>query len=121
MMSEKQTVSTVGNSKEKNEFKKKYNKANKKNVVIKKVVKVKLTPEKKKLKKRMGTSEHVHGTLKRADDASYFLTRGKEKVNAELALSYCDINLRRLINLVPFDKLMECLDKGGAQKGLLYS
>ena len=119
MMSEEQTVSTVGNSKEKNEFKKKYNKTGKKNVVIKKVVKVKLTPEKKKLKKRMGTSEHVHGTLKRADDAAYLLLKGKEKVNGELALSYCGINLRRLTNLVTYEKLMEHLDNRGAQKGLL--
>ena len=120
IMSEEQKVSTVGNSKEKNELKKKYNKPRRKNVVIKKVVKAKLTPEKQKLKKRMGTSEHVHGTMKRADDASYFLMKGKERVNAELALSYSGINLRRLINLVSFEKLMEFLDKGGASKGLLY-
>ena len=66
----------------------------------------------------MGTSEHVHGTIKRTDDASYLLLKGKEKVNGELALSYSVVNLRRLINLISYEELMNYLNEKGAQKEL---
>ena len=118
LMGPNQIVSTVGKKKGNSEIRKKYNKTSQKKVVIKKVVKAKLIPEKRKLKKRMRTSEHVHGTLKRTDDASYLLLKGKEKVNGELALSYCAINLRRLINLVTYDKLIEYLNNKLVQRGV---
>ena len=110
VMEASQIVSTQGNSKEKRELKEKYNNKKEKKKKIKKVVKAKLVPQKKKLKKRMGTSEHVHGTIKRTDDGSYLLLKGKEKVNGELALSYCAVNLRRLYNIVPFKEMMKYLE-----------
>ena len=121
MMSKEQVVSTQGNTKADRELKSKYNKKRKKKMKVKKVVKAKLIPEKSKLRKRMGTSEHVHGTLKRTDDASYLLLKGNEKVNGELALSYCATNLRRLKNLVPYEKIMKYLNEKGAEKELLLS
>lgn len=52
-----------------------------------------------KQKKRMQTSEHVFGTVKYWDQASYYLCRGKEKVGAETALMYLSYNIRRVISL----------------------
>ena len=44
--------------------------------------------------------EHPFGTVKWYDGAHYFLCRGKEKVSAEIALSFLAYNLRRAINLL---------------------
>jgi len=116
LMEENQAIlSPKGNAKGK-ELKQKYNPKQKKTTTTKKVVKVKLTPKAEDLKLRMGTSEHVHGTLKRADDASYLLLKGVEKVNGELALSYCAVNLRRLINMIGIKKIMEYLEDKKAKK-----
>lgn len=117
LMGENQVIlSPTGNEKGK-ELKKKYNPKQKKKTTTKKVVKVKLTPKEEDLKLRMGTSEHVHGTLKRADDASYLLLKGVEKVNGELALSYCAVNLRRLINMLGVEKIMEYFREKMLEKG----
>ena len=120
VMGESQIVSTQLNSKDTKELKEKYNKKRRKIRKTKKVVKAKLIPQEVKLKKRMGTSEHVHGTLKRADDASYLLLKGLDKVNGELALSYCATNLRRLCNIVPFKEMMEYLEKKRNSKKFLF-
>jgi hypothetical protein len=48
---------------------------------------------------RKERSEHPFETVKRADGAHYFLCRGKEKVTAEIALSFLTYNLRRAIRL----------------------
>ena len=76
-----------------------------------KKVKFKLIPKEEDIKKRMGTSEHPHGTMKRSDNASYFLLKGKEKVNGEMALYYIGYNLRRMINLLGIEKIKEILEK----------
>lgn len=60
----------------------------------------KLVPKQEDIKQRMGISEHPHGTMKRTDDASYFLMKGKEKVDCELALYYSASNLRRMTNML---------------------
>ena len=119
VMGKEQRVSIPKGTKASREIKEEYNKKKKRKIKI--VVKMKLIPQRSKIKKRMGTSEHVHGTLKRTDDASYLLLKGKEKVNGELALSYSAINLRRLINIVPYEKIMEYLEKKGAERGLLLT
>ena len=48
---------------------------------------------------RKETAEHPFGTIKWYDGAYYFLCRGKEKVSAEIALSYLAYDLRRAVNL----------------------
>lgn len=53
--------------------------------------------EKQKL--RMQISEHPFGTIKHYDNAGYFLCKGKEKVSAEIALSYLSYNIRRALNM----------------------
>ena len=67
--------------------------------------------KKEDIKKRMGISEHAHGSMKRSDHASYFLMKGKEKVNGEMALYYLGYNLRRLINIKGVKELKKYLEK----------
>ncbi len=44
--------------------------------------------------------EHPFGTIKWYDGVHYFLCRGKEKVSAEIALSFLTYNLRRAMNIM---------------------
>ena len=52
------------------------------------------------MQKRKELVEHPFGTIKWYDGAHYFLCREKEKVTAEIALSFLTYNLRRAINLL---------------------
>ena len=52
------------------------------------------------MQKRKEVVEHPFGTIKWYDGAHYFLCKGKEKVSAEIALSYLTYNLRRAINIL---------------------
>jgi transposase len=74
-----------------------------------KVVKFKLRPDRQKMSQRMCLSEHPFGTLKRAMGFTYFLLRGKEKVDGEFALSCLGYNFERARNLLGFDKMMEIM------------
>lgn len=76
-----------------------------------KVVRFKLKPKEEDLRIRKQTSEHPHGSMKRSDNASYFLLKGKEKVNGEMALYYIGYNLRRLINIKGVEELKEYLEE----------
>lgn len=66
-------------------------------------------PEMMILRKSM--AEHPFGTLKRGMDMSYFLLKGLEKVRGEFSLSVLAYNLRRLINLVGVEYLLEVLQR----------
>lgn len=83
----------------------------KKRRIKEKVVIITYKVNKEDLKQRMSTSEHCHGTMKRADDCSYFLLKGKNKVNGEMALYYTASNIRRAINMVGAPKMLEELTK----------
>jgi transposase len=48
---------------------------------------------------RKGLVEHPFGTIKRSDDASYFVLRGLAKVRGEFSLMALAYNLRRAINV----------------------
>lgn len=52
------------------------------------------------MQKRKEVVEHPFGTIKWYDGAHYFLCKGKEKVSAEVALSYLTYNLRRAMNIM---------------------
>lgn len=93
------------------EVKKRFPQKIKRKRVKKKVVRIKLVPKEEDIKKRMGISEHAHGSMKRSDHASYFLMKGKEKVNGEMALYYLGYNLRRLINIKGVKELKKYLEK----------
>ena len=53
--------------------------------------------------------EHPFGTLKRGMDMGYFLLRGLERVGGEFSLSILAFNLKRVINIVGAECLLEVL------------
>ena len=53
--------------------------------------------------------EHPFGTIKRSDDASYFLLRGLAKVGGEFSLMAFAYNLRRVINVLSVPALLTAL------------
>lgn len=68
-----------------------------------------LHPDREKMSMRKCLSEHPFGTVKRALGCNYFLLRGKEKVDGESALFFLAYNIRRGINLLGFEKMMELM------------
>jgi transposase len=70
------------------------------------------TPE--VMQRRKGLVEHPFGTLKRWDDASYFLVRGLTAVRAEFSLMALAYNLRRAMNVLGVPRLLAALRGGGA-------
>ena len=65
---------------------------------------VKAQPQKMKLRKQL--CEHPFGTIKRALGYDHFLLKGLEKVRCEWSLITLVYNLKRVLNLVSFEKLM---------------
>jgi transposase len=61
-------------------------------------------PEKFKLRKTL--AEHPFGTIKRFFGYTHFLLKGLEKVRTEWSLMTLVYNLKRVLNLVSFEKLM---------------
>jgi hypothetical protein len=59
-----------------------------------------------KTKERMCLSEHPFGTVKWHHGAHYVLCKGKEKVTAEIGLSFLAYNMRRAINLIGVQGLL---------------
>ena len=66
-----------------------------------------------KYKQRQMIVEHPFGTIKHIWDAGYFLTRGKESVTAEVALSYLAYNLKRTISILGVEEMIERLKEKG--------
>ena len=62
------------------------------------------------LAKRKEIVEHPFGTIKHTWGYRYFMQKGKEAVSAEFSFIAFIYNLRRVLNLVDFDKLMDALD-----------
>jgi len=61
-------------------------------------------PEKFKLRKTL--AEHPFGTIKRWFGYTHFLLKGLTKVGTEWSLTTLAYNLKRVLNLVSFEKLM---------------
>jgi transposase len=61
-------------------------------------------PEKMKLRKTL--VEHPFGTIKHWMGYHHFLTRGMDKVSAEISLSVLAYNLKRALNIVDFKELI---------------
>lgn len=76
-------------------------------LTIRKVVRYRFHPDFAKLNERKCLSEHPFGTIKRSLGATYFLLRGKEKVEAEMALLCMSYNLHRTINMIGVKGLLE--------------
>ena len=58
------------------------------------------------LDRRREWVEHPFGTIKQWMHQGAFLMRRLEKVRAEFSLTALAYNIRRVLNLVPFDALM---------------
>jgi transposase len=58
------------------------------------------------LNQRRETVEHPFGSIKQWMNQGAFLMRGLEKVRGEFSLTALAYNLRRVLNLIVFDKLM---------------
>jgi hypothetical protein len=67
-------------------------------------LRMKLQPEKFKLRKTL--AEHPFGTIKRWFGYTHFLLKGLEKVRTEWSLTTLVCNLKRVLNLLSFEKLM---------------
>jgi transposase len=70
----------------------------KRNIV--KMVRITLTPDQVKIRNRKSVVEHPFGTVKRWNDGSYTLLRGKDKVAADLSLLFLAYNIKRAISMV---------------------
>lgn len=64
-------------------------------------------PDMERLSKRMSTSEHPFGTIKRWMHSYYFLCRGKLAAEAESSLSFLAYNLKRVISMGKMPQLMK--------------
>lgn len=61
-------------------------------------------------RQRQQIIEHQFGTLKRHWHFDYVLTRGKEKVLGEVYLAFTSYNLRRVLSVLGFEKLMSKME-----------
>jgi transposase len=61
------------------------------------------------LDQRRETVEHPFGTIKQWMNQGAFLMRGLEKVRGEFSLTALAYNLRRVLNIVEFSKLIAAL------------
>jgi transposase len=60
-----------------------------------------------KIKARACIVEHPFGTIKQPMNQGYFLTRGFEGVKAELSLTMLAYNIKRVLNILGVEKLIE--------------
>jgi transposase len=70
------------------------------------LLKKRVQENKEKVELRKSLVEHPFGTIKHWMGHRYFLTRGIEKVSAEMSLSVLSYNLKRVLNIVDFKELM---------------
>jgi len=73
------------------------------------VKQVQIKPDKEILAQRKSIVEHPFGTVKRAMDSGYCLTKGIKNVSGEFSLTFLSYNLKRVINLIGGTKLIESL------------
>lgn len=73
---------------------------------------VHLAPDPKIMDRRKELAEHPFGTIKRAMDAGYVLTRGTQNVTGEFSLAFLAYNLKRVINILGSKALVEAIKSG---------
>jgi hypothetical protein len=59
------------------------------------------------VKERKSIVEHPFGTIKRAMEAGYCLTKGKGNVSGEFALTFLAYNMKRVINILGVGNLLK--------------
>lgn len=73
------------------------------------VKQVHIKPKKEIYAQRKSLAEHPFGTVKRAMDGSYCLTKGIRKTTGEFSLIFLAYNLKRVINILGNKKMMELM------------
>jgi hypothetical protein len=68
---------------------------------------VRASPGKMKLRKQL--AEHPFGTIKRAWNQGYLLTKGLEGVNAEMSLTILAYNFKRTIKILGVPRMIGAL------------
>lgn len=63
------------------------------------------------MKLRKAIVEHPFGTIKRNMNQSYFLLKGFKKVTAEMSLTCLAYNIKRVLNILGVENVMEILGK----------
>ncbi len=94
---------TFGIRIKKTEFSKKFNADN---LYVKQIY---IKPDPEIIDRRKELSEHPFGTVKRAMDAGYLLTKGIKNVTGEFSLAFLAYNLKRVINIMGAKKLIEAM------------
>jgi hypothetical protein len=61
------------------------------------------------MKRRKELAEHPFGTMKRGMNQGYFLLRGLKKVRAEMSLTVLSYNVKRVLNILGVEKLIEAV------------
>lgn len=61
------------------------------------------------MKRRKELVEHPFGTMKRGMNQGYFLLRGLKKVRAEMSLTVLSYNVKRVLNILGVEKLIEAV------------
>ena len=61
------------------------------------------------MRRRQQLSEPPFGTIKRAMNQGYFLTRGLSKVGAEMSLTVLSYNIKRVMNIIGVQKMIEAV------------
>jgi hypothetical protein len=79
---------------------------NDKNLFVKQI---RISPNRTLIAQRKSIVEHPFGTVKRNMDAGYCLTKGLRNVSAEFSLTFLAYNLKRVINIMGGNKLIECM------------
>jgi transposase len=73
------------------------------------VKQVRIKPDKDIIEQRKSIVEHPFGTVKRAMDAGYCLTKGIKNVVGEFSLTFLAYNLKRAIKLIGSTKIIESM------------
>ncbi|MFH1014293.1 MAG: transposase, partial [Thermoplasmatota archaeon] len=70
------------------------------------------------VKKRNCMCEHPFGTIKRGFNQGYLLLKGLRKVGGEMGFTMIAYNMRRVINILGVNKLMEFMNHGQVQSSI---
>jgi hypothetical protein len=73
------------------------------------VKQIRIKPDPAIVRQRKSIVEHPFGTVKRAMDAGYCLTKGLRNVAGEFSLTFLAYNLKRAINILGTKKLVSCM------------
>jgi transposase len=78
------------------------------------VKQMRIKPDKTIIRERKSIAEHPFGTIKRAMEAGYCLTKGLRGVGGEFSLIFLAYNIKRAINILGVKKMIESMGTEGS-------